>query len=156
PEQRDQSYQFLAAQHFPLTAFWITRIVFWLTLAVLLAVVMLGGGALLLLIKSLAAVRSERFGPVAAPMATGRFEFGALQKILGPVLFFGVWLVYGFCVGQVFVLYCRKNILAVLLSTLVCLGLFALWLPSLLCRGMNGWHLWLPPLLLLAATRLLV
>ena len=32
----------------------------------------------------------------------------------------------------------------------------ALWLPSLLCRGMGGWQLWLAPVAMLIATRLLI
>jgi hypothetical protein len=84
------------------------------------------------------------------------FRFGTLKETMGPVLFFGIWLVYGFCIGQVFVLLCRKSILAALLSGLVAAGALGLWLPSVLCRGMGGWQVWVTPLALLLATRLLM
>jgi hypothetical protein len=72
------------------------------------------------------------------------------------VLYVGVWLVYGFCTGQLIVWLCRKTILALLLSSLVSVGAVGVWLPSLLCGGMSGWQLWLAPLGMLAATRMLI
>jgi hypothetical protein len=163
-EQRDLSYQFLAAQHFPLKTFWNIKILFWFTAAVLLALVLFGSGGLVVLIKSVSRQRPRAIGfddngpifPDAPPTSSTGFEFGTLLELMGPVLFFGVWLVYGFCIGQGFVLLCRKNVLAVLLAGLTSAGVIGLWLTSLLCRGMSGWQLWLPPLLLLVATRLLV
>jgi hypothetical protein len=165
PEQREQSYQFLGAHHLPLGKIWTTRIVFWLTAAVLLTGVLVGGGGLTLLAQAVAARRPDPQlmqrdpldpapFPAQGPPAAGPvgFEFGTLKELMGPPLFFGVWLVYGFCTAQVLVLFCRKNVLAVLLSALVCGGALALWLPSVLCRGMNGWQIWLPPLAMLAAT----
>ena len=68
------------------------------------------------------------------------------------MLFFGVWLLYGFCAGQIVVWYCRKNILALLVSLIVGAAAFGLWLPSLLCRGMSGWQMLLPALTMLLAT----
>src|SRR5207245_348514 len=43
-----------------------------------------------------------------------------------------------------------------LLASLTTAGVLGLWLTSLLCRGMSGWQLWLPPLVMLLATRMLV
>jgi hypothetical protein len=165
-EQRDLSYQFLAGQHVPLKRFWTVKIVFWFTAAVLIALFAVGSGAVVVLLQNLATkgavpVRPGQIpgpfppAPRPAPAPSG-FDFGPLAALLGPVLFFGAWLVYGFCMGQVLVLYCRKNVLAVLLSTLTCAAVLALWLPSLLCGGMAGWQLWLPPVVLLLATRLLM
>src|SRR5262249_61191975 len=81
---------------------------------------------------------------------------GTLPPSMGPSLFFGVWLVYGFCTGQVFVWLCRKSILALLVSFLVAASAIGVWLPSLFCGGMSGWQLWVPPLTMLLATWFLV
>ena len=149
PEQRDLSYQFLAAQHFPVRAIWRFKILFWFTAAVVLALVLTLGGFLFTLFRILL-----RLG-LAAPGIDAGFHLGTLREIMGPVLFYGVWLTYGFATGQVFVWLCRKNILAVLLSSLVGAAALGMWLPSLLCLGMNGWQLWVPPLVMLLATHVL-
>jgi hypothetical protein len=145
PEQRDLSYQFLAAQHLPLKTFWRFRILFWLAVAIAETLVLVFAHYLHLAIQRVIA-------PGDQP-AEG-FQ-GTLPQIMGPMLFFGVWLFYGFCIAQVFVWLCRKIILALLLSFLVAAAAISLWLPSLLC-GMNGWQVWAPPLLILVATLLLI
>jgi hypothetical protein len=142
-EQAEQTYHFLSAQHFPLPAFWVSRIVFWLTTAVISAILLAGTSALIL--RALPADRA------AAGLGSG-----LLRELMGSELFFCCWLIYGFATGQVIVWLCRKNVLAVLLSTLVSAAALGLWLPSLLCGGMDGWQAWLTPILMLAATCLLV
>lgn len=146
-EQSDRSYQFLAAQHFPLTTVWRVKILFWLGAAAV--------GLLILALASGLVVLAEFMQPRRLD-AAGRLHsgvrFGTLRELMGPLLFFGIWLAYGFAVGQISVLLCRKAILAVLLAGMVSAAALGLWLPSLLCRGMNGWQLWLPPLAMLAAT----
>jgi hypothetical protein len=143
PEQRDLSYQFLAAQHFPLKAIWRFKIVFWLAVAMLLAIVMLLGAILSITVALL-----QRQGQLAPGIG---FQ-GTLHDLMGPILFFGVWLIYGFCSAQIVVWYCRKSILALLVSSLVAMAAVGLWLPSLLCGGMSGWQLWVAPLTTLLAT----
>jgi len=151
PEQSDLSYQFLAAQHFPLKTFWTVKIAFWAIAAVGAALLALASGGLVVLLN----LPMHRPGdPVR--LFPGRFHFGSLYEIMGPVLYFGVWLAYGFCLGQVFVLLCRKSILAALLSGLVAAGALGLWLPTVLCRGMGGWQVWLPPFAMLLVTRFLI
>src|SRR5439155_2640750 len=95
---------------------------------------------------------------LAAPDGRNPFQFDStsLLELLGPVNFFGVWLAYGFCVGQVFVLLCRKTVYAAILSGMVTIAALGMWLPSLLCRGMSGWQMWLPPVGMLIATRMLI
>jgi hypothetical protein len=147
-EQSDLSYQFLAAQHFPLKTFWNMKIAFWFIAAL--------AGVLLALASSwFVILLSAGNRPGAGPFPD-RFHFGTLKETMGPLLFFGVWLVYGFCIAQVFVLLCRKSILAALLSGLVTAGALGLWLPTVLCGGINGWQVWLPPLAMLLATRSLM
>jgi hypothetical protein len=152
-EQRDLSYQFLAAQRFPLGTVWRFKVLFWLAAAFLAASVM-ALGALVVMLAKLFLVRRAPLGP-GAGLPDG-IELGTLRDLLGPLLFLGVWLAYGFCTGQVVVWLCRKVILAVVLSVLIAAAALGLWMPSLLCRGMIGWPLWVPPLLMLAATRLLM
>jgi hypothetical protein len=152
PEQRDLSYQFLAAQHFPLYAIWRFKIGFWLAAAAVTALLLALAGSLVVL----AGAALLRAHPPAGAGLPTEFHFGTLRELLGPVLFFGIWLAYGFCAGQVFVWLCRKSILAVLLASMAGAAALSLWLPSLLCRGMNGWQLWVLPVAMLVATRLLV
>ncbi|MBM4071419.1 MAG: hypothetical protein FJ271_21155 [Planctomycetes bacterium] len=149
-EQSDRSHQFLSSQHFPLSMFWIVKVLFWFGAAIAAALIAAGG----LLLTSLARSLPE-FAPRGGPAPIGA-GFGTLREELGPLLFYGVWLVYGFCVGQVFVMLCRKNILAVLISAIVSLAAVGIWMPSLLCRGMNGWQVWLPPIFMLSGTWLLI
>jgi hypothetical protein len=151
-EQSDLSYQFLAALHLPLKKFWNVKILFWFLAAAGTALLALASGALLVLLRSAAGPQ----GPEAAVRLPARFDFGNLREIMGPVLFFGMWLVYGFCIGQVFVLLCRKSVLAALLSGLVTAGALGVWLPTVLCLGMSGWQVLLPPLAMLLATRFLI
>jgi hypothetical protein len=153
-EQSDLSYQFLAAQHFPLKTVWKVKTLFWSAAAVLLPLFLMAGGTLGIALALVVRRRPGALEP-AEPAQLG-FEFGTLRQLLGPVLFFGVWLVYGFCAGQVCVLLCRKSVMAVMLACLVGLAAVGLWLPSLLCLGMGGWQVWVLPLVALAATRSLV
>jgi hypothetical protein len=152
-EQNDLSYQFLAAQHFPLRTVWRVKLLFWATAAALACLLVVLGGALAILVSALRVRQPVLDEPAPARLA---FAFGTLRQVLGPVLYFGVWLVYGFCAGQLCVWLCRKSVLAVLLAGVVALGGGSLWLPSLLCLGMSGWQVWVPALLALLATRALV
>ena len=145
-EQRDLSYQFLAAQHLPLPAIWRFKTAFWSATAIVAAVVVVVLCGLLVAGTSLA----NGTGPGSGFLA------GTLPQLMGPLLYVCVWLVYGFCTGQVIVWLCRKTIMALLLALLVSAGAVGVWLPSLLCRGMSGWQLWLAPLGMLAASRVLV
>ena len=138
PEQRDLSYQFLSAQHFPLKTIWRFKILFWLAVMVLEAMLMMLAGLLLSILflfgrRGLAAAPGQRFD------FFGGFS-GTLHDQMGSVLFFTVWLAYGFCAGQLVVWLCRKNILALLISSLVAATALSFWLPSLLCGGMRGWQ----------------
>jgi hypothetical protein len=147
PEQRDLSYQFLSSQHFPLHAIWRFKTLFWLSASVAATVIVALAGGLVLTMRFLA----QRAGaPAAVPI------LHTLVEIMGPIQFFSIWLVYGFCAGTTVVWYCRKNVLALLLASMVSAAGLGLWLPSLLCLGMRGWQLWLPPLALLTAGYFLV
>ena len=126
---------------FSLERIWRFKTGFWLVAAIAVASIMSLGT--LLLAGVLAAFRGPRGDYLV---------FGTFAELMGPFVFAGVWLIYGFCVGQVFVLLCRKTILALLVSVLMSLTAIGMWLPSLLCGGMSGWQVWAPPLVMLAAT----
>jgi len=151
PEQRDLSYQFLSAQHFPLQSIWRFKVAFWFGAALLAVGFLVLGGGIALSFQAL--TQARRFGP---QFDGPHFRFGTLRHILGPVLFFSVWAVYGFVAGHLFVWLCRKTLLALALSISAALVALGLWLPSLLCGGMAGWQVWLPPLAGLVAASLLV
>ena len=145
PEQRDQSYQFLAAQHLPLAQIWRFKISFWLAAGILVGMLMLIGTILL---AAPVLLRRQAGNPGTFP--------GTFFDLLGPTLFLGGWFAYGFTTAQVLVWLCRKTILALMISTLVSLTAIGLWLPSLLCGGMAGWQVWLAPIVTLVATRMLL
>ena len=138
PEQRDLSYQYLAAQHFPLHAIWRFKILVSAAAALLFALLLAAG-----LFLATALVRLPNNGPVGFS--------GPLFDLFGPISFIGVWLAYGFCAGQLVVWLCRKNILALLLSVLIAAGAIGLWLPSVTAGGMAGWQTWFTPAILIVA-----
>ncbi|MCS7046385.1 MAG: hypothetical protein NZO58_08525 [Gemmataceae bacterium] len=147
-EQADQSYQFLAAQRFPLMTIRNIKLLFW-SLASLAT-------TLLLFVGSSVRIVLESLGPPHLHQRAARLEFGALAEVLGPTLFLSMWLVYGFAVGQLCVFYCRRTVYAVVVAVLAALGALVPWLPSLLCRGLSGWQVWLTPLALLLTSRWLL
>jgi hypothetical protein len=149
-EQRDLSYQYLAAAHLPLRSVWRFKIGFWLLTAIV-ATAMMAFGALVLVFGRAMLTRIPAGAAVRLDI-----HLGTLRDLMGTVPFFSVWLLYGFATGQLIVWLCRKSVLALLLSALISAGALGLWLPSVLCRGMSGWQLLLPPLIALAAGHVLV
>jgi hypothetical protein len=149
PEQRDLSYEFLAAQHLPMPSIWRFRVLYWFAAAVLGTLLMALAWFVIVILKAFAR-------PLGAGAGAEEFQAGTLHALLGPVLFFCIWILYGFSAGAVFVWLCRKTLMALLLSAVIAIISVSVWLPSLLCRGMGGWQLWLAPLLLLGAGHMLV
>jgi hypothetical protein len=144
-EQSDLSYQFLAAQHFPLKTIWNVKILFWLTAALLATGLLIITGIVLVILMA-----------AAGPGHAARFDLGTVPEIMGYFQFFGLWLAYGFAVAQLIVLFCRKTVYAVILSAMVSAAAIGLWAPSLLGRGMSGWQAWAAPLAMLLTTRALM
>jgi hypothetical protein len=183
-EQTNGFNRFLGTQRLPLGQVWAVKITFWLTAAVLAAGLTLGGAGLYVLTANLSTRPDQHFrNPIPPPVDPGgggpplarpdnqifpfgprdrefgsraRFGFGTLPAVEGVVPFFALWLVYGFSVGQVMVLVCRKSMLAVLLATVASAAAAGLWLPSLVGKGMPGWPVFVAPVLLLIASRLVM
>jgi hypothetical protein len=140
PEQRDLSYQFLSSQHFPHKTIWRFKVGFWLIVALLATLIILFVHYFLVSVRA------------AVGNAGNHLIEGSLSRLLGPTLFLGIWLAYGFCSAQIVVWLCRKTILALLVSLLVAAGSLLAWLPSLLCGGMQSWPVWAPPIGMMVAS----
>ena len=141
-EQRDLSYQFLAAQHLPLKSIQRFKLAFWF-----------GAGLVDMFVLAIGSFFIRIQPPQAVLLADST---NILREMLGPISYHLNWFPYGFCAGQIFVWLCRKYILALLISSMVAFGAIGLWLPAVLCGGLSGWQIWAPPLLMLAATWRLV
>ncbi len=149
-EQSSQTYRFLGDQRLPPGRVWLVKTGVWLALAVLIC-------ALAFLPAALIAEwqRLDRGARDSGGAGLEQYLGGSvLVAMASPVLFLTLWLAHGFAVGQFFGLFCTKPPVAVVLSLLVAPVLSALWIPSLVGGGLHLWQVFLPPLVLLAATRL--
>ena len=141
-EQRDSSYLFLSAQHFPLRAVWRFKIVFGWRPPGGSRRCMVTGRLLNISLIGLRRQAHPSRGPCLASWgrsflsasglstvsAAGNFWCGSVAKPSSP---------------------CWSRFLAGLAG-------LGLWLPSLLCGGMGGWQLWTLPLTLLLASTCLM
>jgi hypothetical protein len=84
------------------------------------------------------------------------WHFAGLVLPCGPVLFGTMGLVYGFCVGVLCGLLFRRLLASAVIALFMSLLLAAIWIPSLLTGGLHAWQALGPPILLLAATPLLL
>jgi hypothetical protein len=146
PEQRDLSCQFLSAQHFPLHTVWRFKLLYWFAVAAVATAVIVIGHSLNFSLRRVHHLHV---------LFTAGFE-GALRDVMGSLLYFTAWPIYGFCAGQIVVWYCRKNILAVIAALLVAAAAVSFWLPALLCGGTSGWLLFVPPFVMLLTSWSLV
>jgi hypothetical protein len=136
PDQLGGAVRFLGDRRLPLGRLWLVKT--FLPLLSLGAIVLV----ILLNIALMFAVRNQT-GP--RDMAIDLLASSGMI-LLGPV--------YGFAVGQFFGLVCRKGAVASVLAILSAAGLLAVWLPSMIVGGLAIWQWLLPPLVLIAATRL--
>jgi hypothetical protein len=143
-EQAEGSNRFLGNQRFPLGKVWAAKIGFWFIAGILIALVFLLAG-----VVAHFAFRSTREG-------TSAFLSGSLLTPQNWPLFIPLGLLYGFAIGQFYSLLWRKSIVAVVMALIVSPGFALLWLPSLVFGGLHVWQVFVPPLLLLAATRFVV
>jgi hypothetical protein len=143
-EQAEGSSRFLGNQRFPLGRVWAAKIGFWFLAALLISVVFLLAG-----VFAQFAFRSAREG--REPFLLGSF----LTRENWP-LFIPLGLLYGFTIGQFYSLLWRKSIVAVVMALIVSPGFALLWLPSLVFGGLHVWQVFVPPLVLLAATRFVI
>src|SRR5260370_18718422 len=76
------------------------------------------------------------------------------DEILSPILFLGLWGLYGFCFGQFFGQVASRPIIAAILAAATTPLVVGLWIPSLFFGGVPAWQFLAIPIILLATTRL--
>ena len=79
-----------------------------------------------------------------------------LRQAVIPLVFFGLWPVYGFFVGHFLGLLMPRPVLAVFLAIFITPLAVGIWVPSLVFGGVPIWQLLLVPVLLLMTTRLAI
>jgi hypothetical protein len=151
PDQLASAYRFLGVQRLPPGRVWAIKVLCWLAVAV--------GVAVLIFLAACARASAtatgtqQSFGTPGGLMAWLRANQVISQEVPAG-LFLTVWLVYGFCVGQLVALLSRKTIVAVMLGLPASAAVAGLWIPSLLLGGVFWWQVLGVPVLLLVATRL--
>jgi hypothetical protein len=139
-DERQGLFRDLGDQRLPLFRLWTVKVGVRLVIALMAAAIMV--------IPSFALALAHWYGFSA--------EFAGLAMAAGPVLFLTMGLVYGFCVGVLCGLLFRGLLASAVISLLTSLLLAAIWTPSLLANGLHPWQPLGPPILLLAATPLLL
>jgi hypothetical protein len=145
-EQSDLACRFLGNQRFPLGQVWAAKTGFWLTAAFTVAVLFLASG-----LFSQFVIRPADVPPLHILLETNPLLNGGKLPIFLPL-----GILYGFCIGQFYSLLWRKSVVAVVMALLVSPSFALLWLPSLTFGGLKAWVVFVPPLVLLAATRLVM
>jgi hypothetical protein len=150
-EQGDGSSSFLGNQRFPLGRIWAIKSAYWLAIAVAVL--------LLFVIVGVASHAARNIGMPKRDFIdhdTSAFAGSFLFTPRNWYVFAPLGLVYGFAVGQFYALIWRKSVVAVVVALLISPGIVGLWLPSVIWGGLPLWQVLLPPVLLLAATRLVL
>lgn len=151
-EQRGP-YRFLGDQRFPLTRFWLVKMGMRLSLALTSLLVLLIPAFIFLLID----LNYRPLDRGSGESFVGRLFGSPLVGVTVPTgLFLFAPMVYGFTVGQVCGLVCRKPLVAVVVSFGLSVLLFSAWAPSFLTGGLRlGQVLVVPGVLIVAAWLLL-
>jgi hypothetical protein len=139
-DEQQGPFRYLGDQRLPLLRFWFIKVGVRLVVALAAATIMTMPAYCLTLVN---------------PQAIS-LNFAGLVMACGLVLFGTMGLVYGFCVGVLCGLLFRRLRASVVIALFVSLVLAAVWLPSLLAGGLHAWQALGPPILLLAATPLLL
>jgi hypothetical protein len=149
PEQTEGSYRFLISQRLPPGRVWFMKTAFGL------------GAAGLVVASGMLGVLCQQ--PVLRAVGATEAARHVENLDLEVITLFGnakvvavVWLLHGFVVGQLFTFLCPKNLIAVMLSLPVSAYLVGMWVPSLVSGGLPVWQVFVIPVLLLAAGRLLL
>src|SRR5262249_54838357 len=140
-EQRTGAYRLLGDQRVPLGSVWLAKMITRAAPLALLPVIMLVF-ALAMAWVSLASSHAHRYRPPFEQLlsTTGFFNLW---------VFLAFWPVYGFTVGQLCSLLCRRTLTALVMAVAGGLLLCAVWLPSLLGGGLHLWQTLGPPIVFL-------
>ena len=148
-EQADASYRFLSNQRLPPGRVWLVKTSF-AALAALASVALgLLGAAVHVWLAY--ARQPDTVGPLLVSLRLDAVLFRGNSPAVALV-----WLAHGFAAGQLLGMACRKNLVATMMSLPVALMLVGVWLPSLLGGGLPAWQIYVVPVLLLVACRLLL
>lgn len=150
-EQAQGTARFLGEQRVPPGRLWLAKVLFWVgTLLESSAVLLVIGMAGLIWQRSISSHLLE-YPDFGEFLIKG---FGILVR--DPVVLLLLWPLQGFAIGLAFTLLLRKPVVAAVLALLVGSGWLAAWLPSLLLGGLPSWAPFLPPLLLMLGSWLVL
>jgi hypothetical protein len=148
-EQTEKSYRFFSNQRFPPGRVWLAKTTFGLAAALLVIAAGCLGGAV-----QLSVLASRQQGSLFAWVRFSNLSSVVLYQNSFAVA--ALWLVHGFAAGQLFGLLSHKPLVAVMVSVPVGTALIAPWLPSLIGGDLPPWQVYVIPLLLLLASRLIL
>jgi hypothetical protein len=152
-EQLHASFRFLGDQRLPLGRVWIVKVGMRLVLAVLAVIVLLLPSLILAVVHRLG---SNSPTEQRIPFFADLLHSNLVGTVVPTGTHLSMWLLYGFAVGHLCGLLFRKSLVAAVVSLGVAGMLVSLWLPSLLGIGLHFWQVAGVPLLLMAASWLLM
>ena len=154
-EQTGPYQRFLGDQRLSPGYIWAVKTAVWLAVAVAMGCLILGAGLArnvfegnLRLAAGIRWWKEDTF-----LRATGLHSRDFLSWV-SPGILLTVWLAYGFSTALVLAMLSRKGLVARTLAFLIGATALGLWIPSLVAGGLNAWQVFLPPLLLIIASRL--
>ncbi|HVS34143.1 MAG TPA: hypothetical protein VMS17_01095 [Gemmataceae bacterium] len=155
-DEQQGPYRFLGDQRFPLIGFWIVKVSVRFLIAVAAAFLALQPCFFRLMSgpPGRVSLRSEHLFDGAFWALT--FHSPLLLRFGPPWVFLTLWLVCGFCAGCLFGLLLRNGLASGVFALGTAFLLAGVWGPSMLGGGLSFWQTFGPPLLLLAATPLLL
>ena len=134
--------RYLSAQRFPPGRIWIVKIGFWALIPLVLTFIAWYVHGLMRLADS-----------PGQQLFSEWMSMGLRDHILNPLIFLGIWPVYGFCFGLFSAQTMPRPVIAVILAFILA-PLVVLWVPSYLMGGLPLWQVLVVPVLLLLLTRL--
>jgi hypothetical protein len=153
-DEQQGSFRFLGDQRLPLGRLWVVKVGVRFGIAVAAALLVLAPSFIDAL-ANIPTLRGHNGGPPYHFFAHV-FHSDILVNLCPPGLYFTLWLVYGFAAGCLFGLLFRHGLAAGVFALFVSSLAAALWIPSLLGGGLHAWQVFVPPVLLLASTLLLM
>jgi hypothetical protein len=144
-EQAIGSFRFLGEQRFPPGRIWLVKT----TVRLLMA----AAAALLALTPCVVRALIEGTDAPASGILARLFHDNLLALLMPPATFLTIWVLYGFCIGQLCGMLFRKVIVAAVIALGGAVVAASLWLPALAGGGLRLWQVAPVPLLALVASR---
>ena len=148
-DQKD-GVRFLGAQRFPPGIIWGMKIGFWGV--VLLAMITVAWFTNVLALLSHDS-DSGMFQSWKHTLLFQRWIGTERMRLINPLIFLGIWPLYGFCFAQYFAQVMPRPVVGGILAFLVA-PLVGVWIPSQLFGGLSLWQVLVVPVLLLLLTRI--